>query len=162
MGQILHKATRLVVLDIICDAEARRFKVPEDKVLRLEVILTAATTSGWISFVEFERLAGKCTRMPVAVPHASLYTYHMHKHIAKFCHTGGRVKAALIAVQKSRGLWDKVCTWREVPHRMNGASRYDVTHHSLKLTVAASLSEWGGIVRGLFKSFKPQILQRNG
>ena len=152
---VLEPTTRLVFLGIICDTEARRFEVPEGKLLKLEVILTAAITSGWISFVDLERLAGKCTSMSVAVPPASLYTYHMYKHIAKFRRTGGRVKAAMIAVQKGRGLSDELHTWREVRHRMNGASWYDATHHSIKLTGAtdASSSGWGGIVRGPFKSF---------
>ena len=152
---VLEPTTRLVFLGIICDTEARRFEVPEGKLLKLEVIITAAITSGWISFVDLERLAGKCTSMSVAVPPASLYTYHMYKHIAKFRRTGGRVKAAMIAVQKGRGLSDELHTWREVRHRMNGASWYDATHHSIKLTGAtdASSSGWGGIVRGPFKSF---------
>ena len=123
--------------------------------LKLEVFLTAAITCGWISFVDLERLAGKCTSMPVTVPPASLYTYHMYKHITKFRRTESRVKAAMIAVQKGRDLWDEFHTWREVRHRMNGASWYDATHHSIKLTGAtdASSSGWGGIVRGPFKSF---------
>ena len=119
---VVEPTTRLVFLGIICDTEARRFEVPEGKLLKLEVILTAAITSGWISFVDLERLAGTCTSMSVAVPPASLYTYHMYKHIAKFRRTGGRVKAAMIAVQKGRGLSDELHTWREVRHRMNGAS----------------------------------------
>ena len=65
---VLEPTTRLVFLSIICDTDARRFKVPEDKLLKLEVIITAAITSGWISFVDLERLAGKCTSMSVAVP----------------------------------------------------------------------------------------------
>ena len=94
--------------------------------------------------------------MSVAVPPASLYTYHMYKHIAKFCRTGGRVKSAMIAVQKGRGLSDELHTWREVRHRMNGASWYDATHHSIKLTGAtdASSSGWGGSVRRPFESFR--------
>ena len=86
---VLEPTTRLVFLDIICDIEARRFEVPEGKLLKLEVLLTAASTSGWISFVDLERLAGKCTSMSVAVLPASLYTYHMYEHIAKFRRTGG-------------------------------------------------------------------------
>ena len=89
---VLEPTTRLVFLDIVCDTEACRFEVPEGKLLKLEEILTAAITSGWISFVDLERLAGKCTSMSVAVPPASLYTYRMYKHIAKFRRTGGRVK----------------------------------------------------------------------
>ena len=143
------------VLGIVYDTEARRFKVSEDKLLKLEIILTAAITSGRISFVDLECLAGKCTSMSVAVSPASLYTYHMYKHIAKFRRTGGRTKEDMIAVQKGRGLSDEFCAWREVRHRMNGASWYDATHHSIKLTGAtdASSSGLGGIVRGPFKYF---------
>ena len=65
---------------------ARRFEVPEGKLLKLEVLLTAAITSGRISFVNLERLAGKCKSTSVAIPPASVYTYQMYKHIAKFCY----------------------------------------------------------------------------
>ena len=119
---VLEPTTRLVFLRIIFDTEARRFEVPEDKLLKLEVTLTAAITSGGAFFVDLEHLAGKCTSMSVAVPLASPYTYHMYKHIAKFRRTRGRVKEVMIAVQKGWGLWDEFCTWREVRHRMNGAS----------------------------------------
>ena len=107
---VLEPTTRLVFLGIICDTEARRFEVPEDRLLKLEVILTAVITSGWISFVDVERLAGKCTSMSVAAPPSSLYTYHMYKQIATFRRTGGRVNAAMITVEKGRGLSDKFCT----------------------------------------------------
>ena len=152
---VLEPTTRLVFFGIICDTEARRFEVLEGKLLKLEILLTAAITVEWIAFVDLERLTRKCTSMFVAVPPASLYTYHMYKHIAKFHRTGGRVKSAMIAVQKGRGVSDEFHTWREVRHRMNGASWHDATHHSIKLTGAtdASSSGWGGIVRGLFKSF---------
>ena len=105
---VLEPTIRLTFLDIICDTEARRFEVPEDKLLKLEVIITAAITSGWISFVDLERLVGKFTNMSVAVPPASLYAYRMYKHIAKFRRTGGRVKEAMTAVQKGRGLSDEL------------------------------------------------------
>ena len=101
---VLKPTTRLVVLGIICDTETHRFKILEDNLLNLEVILMAAITSGWTSFVDLERLARKCTSVSVAVPLASLYTYHMYKHILTFCRMGGRLKAAMIAVQKGRGL----------------------------------------------------------
>ena len=107
---VLEPTTRLVFLGFICDTEARRFEVPGGKLLKLEVNLTAAITNGWISFVDLERLTGKCTSMSVAVPPASLYTYHMYKHIAKFRRKEGRVKAAMIAVQKGRGLSDELHT----------------------------------------------------
>ena len=119
---VLVPTTRLLFLGIICDTEARRFDVPEGKLFKLEVLLTAVITSGWTSLVDLERLVGKCTSMSFAVPPASLYTYHIYKHIAKFRRTRGSLKKAMIAVQKGRGLSDEFRTWREVRHRMNGAS----------------------------------------
>ena len=60
----------------------------------------------------------------------------------------------MIAVQKGRGLSDELHTWREVRHRMNGASWYDATHHSIKLTGAtdASSSGWGRNRPGIFQA----------
>ena len=93
--------------------------------------------------------------MSVAVPLASLYTYHRYKDIAKLRRTGGGVRAAMIAVQKGRGISDKFGTWREVHHRMNGPSWYDATHQSIKITGAtdASSNGCGGIFRRPFKFF---------
>ena len=71
---VVEPTVRLVFSGIIFDTEARRFDVPEDKLLKSEVILTVAITSGWISFVDLERLAGKCTSMSVTVPPVNLYT----------------------------------------------------------------------------------------
>ena len=72
---VVEPTVRLVFLGIIFDTEARRFEVPEDKLLKSEVILTVAITTGWISFVDLERLAGKRTSMSVvAVPPVNLYT----------------------------------------------------------------------------------------
>ena len=93
--------------------------------------------------MDLESLAGKCASMSVAVPSASLYTYHMYKHVAKLCRTGGGGRAAMIAVQKGRGLSDEFCTWREVRHYMNGASWYDATHQSIKLTGTTDASSSG-------------------
>ena len=80
---VLEPTTRLLFWDIICDTEARLFEVPGDKLLKLEVILTTAITSGWISFVDLERLAGKCTNISVGVPPASHVPY-VQTQIAKF------------------------------------------------------------------------------
>ena len=46
---VLEPTTRLVFLGIICDTEARCFKVPEGKLLKLEVLLTAAIMGGFLS-----------------------------------------------------------------------------------------------------------------
>ena len=43
---VLEPTIQLVFLGIICDKEARPFEVPEDKLLKLELTLTATITSG--------------------------------------------------------------------------------------------------------------------
>ena len=125
---ILEPTIRLVFLGTICDIEALRFEYLEDKLLKLEAILTATITSGWISFVDFEHSDGKCIHMPIAVSSASLYTHRMYQNIAKLRRTGGRGKSAIIMIQKCRDLWDKFCTWLEVRHRTNEALWYDGTN----------------------------------
>jgi len=67
----IDPTTRLVFLGIICDSVACRFEAPEDKLEKLEVILTEAVTSGAITFRMLEKLAGKCTSLSVAVPVAA-------------------------------------------------------------------------------------------
>lgn len=86
----LRPTTRLAFLGIICDAEHVRFKVPEEKLLKLETILNDAISSGLISFHMLEKLVGKCTSLSVAVPVAALYTHHMYKSLTTFQRKGGR------------------------------------------------------------------------
>ena len=62
---VLEPTTRLVFLGIICNTEARRFEVPEGKLLNLEALLTTAITSGWIFFVDLERLPGSAQACPL-------------------------------------------------------------------------------------------------
>lgn len=46
----IESTTRLVFLGIICDSVACRFEAPEDKLEKLEAILTEAVTSGVTTF----------------------------------------------------------------------------------------------------------------
>ena len=43
---VLERTTRLVFLGTICDTEALRFEISQDKLLKLEAILAVAITSG--------------------------------------------------------------------------------------------------------------------
>lgn len=63
----IDPTTSLVFLGITCDSQRARFEVPEDKLLKLEAILTEAISTGVISFKMLEKLAGKCTSLSVAL-----------------------------------------------------------------------------------------------
>ena len=146
----LQPTTRLIFLGVVCDTALRRFEVPESKLTKLELLLNGALQDGWISFPNLEKLAGKCTSMSVAVPPASLYTYHMYKQIAQFQRTGGSSLFAKIKVTANSGLRSEMELWLDVRARMNGASWYDAAHHALSISGAtdASSTGWGGVVRG--------------
>lgn len=145
----LEPTTRLVFLGILCASAQCRFEVPEEKLEKLEVILTDALTTGGITFRMLEKLAGKCTSMSVAVPVAALYTHHMYKHIALFLRTGGRKRNTDIDVAKNGGLRFEMSRWLEVRKPFNGASWYRAEHKMVSLTGAsdASSSGWGGLIR---------------
>ena len=145
----IDPTTRPVFLGIICDSVACRFEAPEDKLEKLEVILTEAVTSGAITFRMLEKLAGKCTSLSVAVPVAALYTHHMYRQIAIFQRTGRRKKSMEIDIPKNGGLMFELTKWLEVRQRFNGASWYRAEHKMVTLTGAtdASSSGWGGLIR---------------
>ena len=145
----IDPTTRLAFLGIIHDSVACRFEAPEDKLDRLEVILTAAVTSGAITFRMLEKLTGKCISLSVAVPVSALYTHHMYRQIAIFKRTGGRKKSSSsmeIDIPKNGGLMFELTKWLEVRQRSNGASWYRAEHKMGTRTGAtdASSSGWGG------------------
>ena len=93
-------------------------------------------------------MAGKCTSVSVAVPPASLYTYHMYKKISqcqRALYSSTRIPVAPIS-----GLYSEMELWLYVRSRMNGASWYYSSHYPLSTTGAsdASSSSWAGVVHG--------------
>ena len=147
---VLTPTTRLVFLGVVCDTTLRRFEVPQDKLDKLEQILNGVVETGSIYFATFEKLAGKCTSMSVAVPPAALYTHFMYKKIGEFRRKGGFITNTEITVSRNSGLRSEVDKWLEVRHRMNGAPWYRAAHHVISLNGAtdASSGGWGGLVRG--------------
>ena len=152
----LASSTRRVFLGVICDSKTRHFEVPADTLDKLEALLRQAIHNAWISFVNLEKLAGECTSMSVAVPPASLYTYHMYHQIARFRRTGGSSILARVNVPPNGGLRYEMEQWLAVWKRMNGSSWYDPAHHSIAITSAtdASSQGWGRVVRNPHASAK--------
>ena len=151
----LEPTTDIVFLGVGCDTVQRRFYVPEDKLRKLEATLRDVTDSQSISFSQLEKLAGKCTSMPVAVPPVSLYTHHMYRQIATFKRSGGRKDLSSTAVSERSGLRFERERWLEVGIRLHRAPWYDATPHVLTISVAtdASSQAWGGLIKRPFGAF---------
>ena len=147
---VLNPTTSLVYLGIVCDSAKCRFEVPEDKLVKLETLITAAIDASSITFAELEKVAGKCTSMTVAVPAASLYTFHMYKQIGHLQRTGKSRVSATVKVAPNGSLRAEFDRWLEVRARMNGATWFQAQHRVLSVSGAtdASSSGWGGVMRG--------------
>ena len=85
-----------------------------------------------IAFFNPKKLAGKCTSLSVAVPHASLHMSHINRQVASFRRTGG---SKVLAPVGAETVW-----WMEICERMNGAFWYDASHHALTMTHATDAS----------------------
>ena len=133
---LLEPTTDPVFLVVGYDTAQRRFYIPEDKLLKLEIILLEAIDSRSISFSRLDKLAGKCTSMSVAVPSASLYTHHMYRQIAAFKRSRDRNNLPSIAVSDRSDLWLKMERWLELRTRLKGALWYDASRHVLIITGA--------------------------
>ena len=144
----LDPTTSLVFLGITCDSAKARFEVPEDKLDKLEAILTEAISEGVISFKMLEKLAGKCTSLSVAVPVAALYTHHMYRQLARFQQSGGRRRSPDIDIPKNGGLMFELRQWLEVRRKFNGASWYGPARQRVKITGASDASSraWAGLI----------------
>lgn len=139
----LEATTSLVFLGVTCDSARQKFYIPEDKLAKLEAIISEALERRVISFHMLEKVAGKCTSMSVACPAAALYTHHMYQQIANFQRTGGRGANPDIAIATNGGLFFEFEQWLSVRERMNGASWYSAVHQHLTITGASDASSRG-------------------
>lgn len=131
------------------DTILRPFKAPQDKLDKLEQILKKVTETGSVSFEALEKLARKCTSMPVAVAPVVLYTHFIYKQIVGFRRRRGSKINTEITVAQNSGLRFEVNVWLEVRHRMDGVPWDRAVHHVVSLTGAteASSGGWGSLIR---------------
>lgn len=54
-------------LGMLCDSETATFRVPQDKLDKLQILPRTALDAGELSFRTLERGAGKCMSLTVAV-----------------------------------------------------------------------------------------------
>ena len=144
----LEPTTNIIFLGVQSDSIAQRFSIPEEKLDKLEALITKAVKDGKIAFPTLEKVAGKCTSMSVACPAALLYTHFMYKEIAKFQRSGGKRKTFDILVAKNSGLRFEFDQWLAVRAEMNGAQWHKALHQKMTLTGSSDASKlgWGGLM----------------
>ena len=64
-------------LGIICESTTASFRVPEEKLRKLHVLIEQTLEDGSVSVPRLEKIAGKCMSMSVAIRPASLWTHCM-------------------------------------------------------------------------------------
>ena len=62
-------------LGIVCDLDTATFRVPQEKLDKLQLLRRAAVDGGQLSFRTIQRIAGKCMSMTVAIRPAWLWTH---------------------------------------------------------------------------------------
>lgn len=149
----LDPTTSIIFLGVRSDSTEQRFTIPDEKLAKLELLITTAVTQKKISFPTLEKVAGKCTSMSVACPAALLYTHFMYKEIGNFqrkCKVHrGRGKNFDIPITANSGLRFEFDKWLEVRASMNGAPWHKALHQRLEIRGASDASKtgWGGLVR---------------
>ena len=74
---------------MVCDSDTATFRVPQDKLDKLQQMLRDALEAEHLSFRTLQRITGKCMSMTVAVRPASLWTHAMFAVAAELDKSGG-------------------------------------------------------------------------
>ena len=132
-------------LGILCDLDTATFRVPPDKLDKLQQLVTVALDGEGTSFRTLQRIAGKFMSMTVAIRPASLWTRAMFSTLAALEKSG---LSRIDLTSEARG--DLASTSHEGPWQR-------ARHFTAALTEEASDAssvEWGGFVMSFGNPFK--------
>ena len=134
-------------LGMVCDSDTATFRVPQDKLDKLQLLLRAAVDGGQLSFRTLQRIAGKCMSMTVAIRPASLWTHAMFAVIADLEKSG---LCTVDLTQDSRAdLLGELRQWLSITATSQEGPWQRARHFSAALTKGssdASSVAWGGVV----------------
>ena len=131
----LEPTTGPISLGAVCDTAQRRLYVPEDRLLKLETILSEAMYRRSILFRLIDKLAGKWTSMSVAVQLASRYAHHMYR---QGLHSSAPEAARIYHQSQYR-----TAEYLKVRTRLNRVPWYDAARHILAITKATVVPSMG-------------------
>ena len=73
---------------MVCDSDTATFRVPQDKLYKLQQLLREVLAAGRLLFRTLQQIAGKCVSMTVEIRRASLWTYAMFAVVAELDKSG--------------------------------------------------------------------------
>ena len=96
------------------------FWIPEEKMKKLVLLISAILKKGVSNFVELEKIVGKCRSMSIAVPAAALYTRAQYKTLKEEerPHKSGETKSIYIVGE----LKEELEMWLKLATKLNGAT----------------------------------------
>ena len=78
----LRPTRQQLYLGMLCDSDTATFRIPPDKLDKLQMLLQEALDAGRLSFRTRQGIAGKCMSMTVAIRPALLWTHAMFAVVA--------------------------------------------------------------------------------
>ena len=73
---------------MVCDSDTATFRVPRDKLEKLQQLLREALAAGHLSFRTLQRITGKCMSMAVTIRPALMWTHAMFAVVAELGMSG--------------------------------------------------------------------------
>ena len=143
-------------LGIECESLEVVFRVPVDKVQKMQLRVRSALNDGYATTSTLERIAGKCTSMAVAIRPACLWTTCMFSQLAKSarnCRPENRV-----SFDANPELAGEFLQWSELKATTHQGPWFKARHSTVALQVGAtdaSSNAVGGIIHvptGLFEA----------
>ena len=92
-------------LGVLCDSERSAYRIPQDKLDKLNSLITAAMKQGSVNAATLQKIAGKCMSMKVVVRPASLWTHFIFKGVRALDKRHKGQWITHLPLQKGSGIW---------------------------------------------------------
>lgn len=144
-------------LGIECDSLEAAFRIPAEKLQKMQSLVRSALDTGYVTIQTLERIAGKCTSMAVAIRPASLWTHCMFSQLARKSARGDR-DSNRVRFDANPELAGEFHQWLELEPKTHQGPWFKARHFTAALTVGAtdaSSNAFGGVIRmphGLFEA----------
>lgn len=142
-------------LGIDCDSREVVFRIPVDKLLKLQSLVRSALEAGHVSIPTLERMAGKATSMAVAIRPASLWTHCMFAQLAKSARN--RRPTSRVSLVKNPELAGELQQWVELEPTTHQGPWFKARHYTAALKVGAtdaSSNAFGGVMHTASGNFE--------
>lgn len=134
-------------LGMLCDSSTATFRVPQDKLDKLQLILRETLAAKELSFRTLQRIAGKCMSMTVAIRPASLWTHAMFAVLAALEKSG--MSVVYLERPSNADLVGELKQWLGLTATSQEGPWQRARHFSASITKGssdASSVAWGGVV----------------